>query len=201
MKVPREPILTSEKWRRNFFFRASHGRIYAPLCTAFGCVELELNPVFKILDSPLIAELTTKRKPVTCVLPRLKLARIAEEVLHCEGSCKKPLHRYCADISNHHYHKIIDELIPFVCLPCTQLLHEAELRTLQSEIEQLKSECRELRAELRAKAARDAAQAPPTRAGESASTQPAADFHALKKDVEQLQATVEALCSCTESRY
>ena len=100
------------------------------------------------------------------------------------------MHRYCAGISSHHYQKIIDELVPFVCLPCTQLLHEAELRTLQSEIEQLKSECRELRAELRAKAARDAVQAPPTRAGESA--QPSADFHALKKDVEQLQTTVEA---------
>ena len=78
--------------------------------------------------------------------------KTGEEVLHCEGSCKKPLHRYCAGISKHHYQKIIDEPVPFVCLPCTQLLHEAELRTLQSEIELLKTECRELRAELRAKA-------------------------------------------------
>ena len=67
--------------------------------------------------------------------------KTGEEVLHCEGSCKKPLHHYCAGISSHHYQKIIDELVPFVFLPCTQRLHEAELRTLQSEIEQLKSEC------------------------------------------------------------
>jgi len=70
--------------------------------------------------------------------------KTGEEVLHCEGSCKKPLHRYCAGISKHHYQKIIDEPVPFVCLPCTQLLHEAELRTHQSEIELLKTECREL---------------------------------------------------------
>jgi len=36
-KVPREPILVTEKWRRKIFLRASRNdRRYASLCTAFG---------------------------------------------------------------------------------------------------------------------------------------------------------------------
>ena len=66
--------------------------------------------------------------------------------------------------------------------------NKAEMQTLQSEIEELKSECWELQAELWA--AREATLAAPTPAGNE-SAQPAT-FQALKKDVEHLQATVEA---------
>ena len=113
--------------------------------------------------------------------------KASDEVLHCEGYCKS-LHRYCAGISRQHYKTLTDNSTPFVCLVCTQLLHKAELQTLLSELEALKSECQELRAELRA--TRADTSAAPTPAGNE-STQPAA-FQALKKDVEQLQATVEA---------
>jgi len=42
---------------KNFFsaLGARTDHRYAPLCTAFGCVELELNPPFKILDPPLLS--------------------------------------------------------------------------------------------------------------------------------------------------
>ena len=121
--------------------------------------------------------------------------KASDEVLHCEGYCKESLHHYCAGISRHHYKTLIDNSTPFVCLVCTQLLHKAEIQTLLSELEALKlecqalkSECQELRAELRA--TRADTPAAPTPAGNE-STQPTA-FLALKKDVEQLQATVEA---------
>ena len=114
--------------------------------------------------------------------------KASDEVLHCEGYCKKFLHRYCAGITRQHYKTLTDNSTPFVCLVCTQLLHKAELQTLLSELEALKSESQELRAELRA--TRADTSAAPTPAGNE-STQPAA-FQALKKDVEQLQATVEA---------
>ena len=121
--------------------------------------------------------------------------KASDEVLHCEGYCKKSLHRYCAGISRQHYKTLIDNSTPFVCLVCTQLLHKAEIQTLLSELEALKSlcqalksECQERRAELRA--TRADTPAAPTPAGNE-STQPTA-FLALKKDVEQLQATAEA---------
>lgn len=66
--------------------------------------------------------------------------------------------------------------------------NKAEMQTLQSEIKELKLECWELWAELWA--AREATLAAPTPAGNE-SAQPAS-FQALKKDVEHLQATVEA---------
>ena len=99
------------------------------------------------------------------------------------------LHCYCAGISRQHYKTLIDNnSTPFVCFVCTQLLHKAEIQTLLSELEVLKSECQELWAELQA--SRADTPATPTPAGNE-STQPAA-FQALKKDIEQLQDTVEA---------
>ena len=114
--------------------------------------------------------------------------KASDEILRCEGHCKKSLHHYCAGISRQHYKTLTDNSTPFVCLVCTQLQHNAEIQMLLSEIEVLKSECQELRAELRA--TRADTPATPTLAGNE-STQPAA-FQVLKKDVEQLQATVEA---------
>ena len=126
----------------------------------------------------------------------------SDEILHCEGYCTKSLHRYCAGISRQHYKTLIDNSTAFVCLVCTQLLHKAKIQTLLSDVEALKSECQalksecqalksecqELRAELRATRA-DTPAAPAPAGNES--TQPAA-FQALKKVVEQLQATVKA---------
>ena len=114
--------------------------------------------------------------------------KASDKVLHCEGYCKKSLHCYCAGISRQHYKTLIDNSTPFVCLVCTQLLHKAEIQMLLSKLEVLKSECQELRAELRT--TRADTPAAPTPAGNK-STQPAA-FQALKKDLEQLRATVEA---------
>ena len=120
--------------------------------------------------------------------------KASDEVLHCEGYCKKSLHRYCAGISRQHYKTLTDNSTPFVCLVCTQLLHKAEIQMLLSELEvlktecqALKSECQELRVELQA--TRADTPAAPTPVGNE-STQLAA-FQALKKDLEQLQATVE----------
>jgi len=38
---------------KNFLRFVRTDQCYTPLCIAFGCMELELNPLFKILDPPL----------------------------------------------------------------------------------------------------------------------------------------------------
>jgi len=54
-KVPREPILVTEKWRRTFFPRfGQNDWHYTPLCTAFGSVQSLCPSNFSILAMPLV---------------------------------------------------------------------------------------------------------------------------------------------------
>ena len=77
----------------------------------------------------------------------------SEEVLHCEGSCGAHMHRYCAGVTKKYYCELVKSSTPFVCLHCTQQLHKAEVRALQSELQALKAEISELRATAEAAAA------------------------------------------------
>lgn len=71
--------------------------------------------------------------------------KATEQVLHCEGSCDKFFHRYCAGISKGHYQDLLTSSTPFVCLVCTQQLYKAELSNLHSEIAALKQELCDIR--------------------------------------------------------
>ena len=88
---------------------------------------------------------------------------------------------------------LADDSTPFVCLVCIQMLHKAEIRSLHKEIEELKSVCQELRAELQATKEVAAAAVCPTAATSIINEiHEAAAFQALKKDVENIQATLES---------
>ena len=41
--------------------------------------------------------------------------KATEQVLHCEGSCDKFFHRYCAGISKGYYQDLLTSSTPFVC--------------------------------------------------------------------------------------
>ena len=44
--------------------------------------------------------------------------KATEETLHCEGSCGKHLHRYCAGVSKYHYLELKNSSSPFVSRIC-----------------------------------------------------------------------------------
>ena len=71
-----------------------------------------------------------------------------EDALQCEGTCQKWFHRYCAGISLSHFQELASSAKPFVCLSCSQNVHQAVVCQLQAEISALKAEVRELRAAL-----------------------------------------------------
>ena len=53
MKVPREPILVTEKWRWKFYFPYLDHR-YMPLCAAIGSMQSLCPGYFSILTTPLL---------------------------------------------------------------------------------------------------------------------------------------------------
>ena len=66
------------------------------------------------------------------------LFKATEVVLHCEGSCCKHIHRYCAGVSKYHYLEMKNSSMSFVCFICTQRLHKAEVQGVQNIIASLK---------------------------------------------------------------
>ena len=103
-----------------------------------------------------------------------------EEVLYCEGSCRKHMHRYCAGVSKYHYLEMKNSSTLF----CTQRLHKAEVQGLQSVIAALKDKLSQLRAFLLSLVK----QAAPASCAASPCTEDA--LKALRKDTEKLQSTV-----------
>ena len=72
--------------------------------------------------------------------------KASEEVLQCEGNCRLHMHRYCAGLPKTQYEELAANSTPFICLVCTQRLHNAQVLVLQNELASLKSELLELRA-------------------------------------------------------
>ena len=108
--------------------------------------------------------------------------KASEEVLQCEGSCHLYMHRYRAGLARRHYMELKSTSKPFVCLVCTQQLHEAEVMTLQAEVASLKNELRDLRT-----LASFVAAAPPN-SETSAEPQPNNDeLRSLKEYLDQLK--------------
>ena len=114
-----------------------------------------------------------------------------EEVLECEGECRKHMHRYCAGLTRTHYQELSINSTPFVCLVCTQRVHMATVHNLQSEVSGLKVDVAELKALLAMKA---------TKADLPCNTAHAGCEGAilnLRSDIQQLQLTVKGRPSTT----
>lgn len=107
-----------------------------------------------------------------------------EEVLHCKGNCRKHMHKYCAGVSKCHPLQLTKNSTPFVCLICTQQLHEVQVQILQNDIAALKAEHIELHTALPS-LIKQAAPVPP---GPTLATDDV--LQTLKADVEKLQPTV-----------
>ena len=69
----------------------------------------------------------------------------SDEVLVCEGSCQKQMHRYCAGVNKTLYEMMIEKGYTFVCMPCTQAVYKAMVQSMQDEITQLKEEVASLK--------------------------------------------------------
>ena len=94
MKVPREPILISENGCEKIFpCLTQTDQHYAPLCTAFGCVELELNPPFQNPGS------ATGVCVCVCVCV---CACGCVYVCVCVSACRKFMHTYLWAECRHH---------------------------------------------------------------------------------------------------
>ena len=107
-------------------------------------------------------------------------------VLQCEGSCHFVRAQIlCWSGYRRHYMELKSASKPFVCFVCTQLLHKAEVMTLQAEVASLKNKLRELRT-----LASSVAAAPPN-SESSAEPQPNNDeLRSLKEDLDQLKEVV-----------
>ena len=90
------------------------------------------------------AKRRSNRECVTCAPAHLNAA--SEEVFQCEGNCRLHMHRYCVGLPKTQYEELTANSTPFICLVCTQRLHNAQVLVLQNELASLKSELLELRA-------------------------------------------------------
>ena len=63
--------------------------------------------------------------------------KASEEVLQCEGNCRLHMHRYCAGFPKTQYEELAANSTPFICLVCTQRLHNAQVLVLQNELASL----------------------------------------------------------------
>ena len=93
----------------------------------------------KMMPPKKAAKSTTKRDVCDAAIVEGK-----EDALQCEDACQMWYHHYYAGVSRSHFRRLASTSNPFVCLSCSQDVHQTVVCQLQLEITALKNEVRAL---------------------------------------------------------